>query len=144
DRRVRAVPPRRPWGGRDRARPERRSPVRFRAGRPREARAPRQGEDGNRGGRGMNDEVKFLTHEIGSLAKPPWLVKTSAGKPLDGADLEHARVWGERLEVPGFAELVELLQGGPGNGDAHEVARWSSRYAVRLLESAGLDLVYDG
>ena len=26
--------------------------------------------------------VRFLTHEVGSLAKPPWLVKTSAGRPL--------------------------------------------------------------
>ncbi|HEX9236787.1 MAG TPA: hypothetical protein VF972_10970, partial [Actinomycetota bacterium] len=28
--------------------------------------------------------------------------------------------------------------------DRQEVARWSSRYGVRLLESAGLDVVYDG
>ena len=38
-----------------------------------------------------NGEVKFLTHEVGSLAKPPWLVKTSAGKPLQDSDIEHAR-----------------------------------------------------
>ena len=38
-------------------------------------------------------EAKFLTHEVGSLAKPPWLVKTSAGKPLDESDIEHARVF---------------------------------------------------
>ena len=30
-----------------------------------------------------NGDIKFLTHEVGSLAKPPWLVKTSAGTPLD-------------------------------------------------------------
>ena len=32
-------------------------------------------------------ELNFLTHEIGSLAKPPWLVKTSQGRVLRIADL---------------------------------------------------------
>jgi 5-methyltetrahydropteroyltriglutamate--homocysteine methyltransferase len=86
--------------------------------------------------------LTFLTHEIGSLAKPPWLVKTSAGKDLEPADVEHARAWGEKLGVEGHEELVELLE-RPGR-DPDEVARWSSRYALRLLESAGLDVVYDG
>ena len=45
-----------------------------------------------------NGDIKFLTHEVGSLAKPPWLVKTSAGKPLEESDIEHARAWGEKLE----------------------------------------------
>ena len=34
--------------------------------------------------------MSFLTHEIGSLAKPPWLVKATAGTPLDESDVEHA------------------------------------------------------
>jgi 5-methyltetrahydropteroyltriglutamate--homocysteine methyltransferase len=89
-------------------------------------------------------EVRFLTHEVGSLAKPPWLVKTSAGRPLEPADGEHAAVWGERLAVPGHEELVELLRGGPGVEHADEIARWSSRYAVRLQEQAGLEVVWDG
>src|SRR5439155_13295489 len=42
------------WGGGDRPRPERRSSVRFRAGRAGETRAPGQGEDGNHGGSGIN------------------------------------------------------------------------------------------
>ena len=92
----------------------------------------------------MND-VKFLTHEIGSLAKPPWLVKTTAGRPLDAADVEHADRWGERLGVPGYEELVELLSNPTGSADEkREIARWSSRYGLRLLESAGLDVVWDG
>ena len=37
----------------------------------------------------MNDS-RFLTHEIGSLAKPPWLVKTSQGRGLDQSDLADA------------------------------------------------------
>ena len=88
--------------------------------------------------------VRFLTHEVGSLAKPPWLVKPSAGRPLDGSDVEHARTWGERLSVPGHEELVALLEQGPGEEAKDEIARWSSRYALRLQEQAGLDVVWDG
>ena len=44
-------------------------------------------------------EQKFLTHEIGSLAKPPWLVKTAQGRELDPGDIEHARSWGEKVGV---------------------------------------------
>jgi 5-methyltetrahydropteroyltriglutamate--homocysteine methyltransferase len=91
----------------------------------------------------MSDEkLHLLTHEIGSLAKPPWLVKASAGRPLEEEDVEHARRWGERLDVSGYEQLVESLR-APAP-DAEELGRWSSRYALRLLESAGLDVVYDG
>jgi 5-methyltetrahydropteroyltriglutamate--homocysteine methyltransferase len=82
-------------------------------------------------------DVRFLTHEIGSLAKPPWLVKTSAGRPLEDSDIDHAERWGSKVE-----ELVDLLR--QPERDADEVARWSSRYALRLLESAGVEVVYDG
>ena len=45
--------------------------------------------------------VRFLTREIGSLAKPPWLVKARRSVPLDEADVAHAKTWGERLGVDG-------------------------------------------
>ena len=86
--------------------------------------------------------MKLLTHEIGSLAKPPWLVKTSAGTPLDASDVEHARIWGEKVGVDGYEELVETLE--HGKPDKAELGRWASRYALRLLESAGIEVVYDG
>jgi 5-methyltetrahydropteroyltriglutamate--homocysteine methyltransferase len=86
--------------------------------------------------------MKLLTHEIGSLAKPPWLVKAAAGRGVGEEDVEHARSWGERLEVENHDELLTLLQ--KPDADIGELGRWSSRYAVRLLESAGLDVVYDG
>ena len=54
-----------------------------------------------------NGEIKFLTHEVGSLAKPSWLVKTSAGKPLEESDIEHAQAWGDKLEV--------MAEAGPGD-----------------------------
>ncbi len=89
-----------------------------------------------------NGEVKFLTHEVGSLAKPAWLVKTSAGKPLEESDIEHARAWGEKVGVEGHEELVDLLQ--QDERDPDEIARWASRYCMRLQESAGVDWIWDG
>ncbi|HYM50824.1 MAG TPA: hypothetical protein VET65_09680 [Candidatus Limnocylindrales bacterium] len=87
----------------------------------------------------------LLTHEVGSLDKPGWRVKAFAGQPLAESDYEEARRWGERLQVPEYPKLIELLRQGPLDREQkHAVQRWSSLYAVRLLESAGLDVVYDG
>jgi 5-methyltetrahydropteroyltriglutamate--homocysteine methyltransferase len=90
----------------------------------------------------------LLTHEVGSLAKPNWRVKANAGRSIEDRDVEDARLWGERLGVPDHQALVELLrraQSEPLTGDQrNEIKRWSSRYGLALLESAGLDVVYDG
>jgi len=87
----------------------------------------------------------LLTHEIGSLAKPGWRVKAIAGAALTEADIEDARVWGERLGVEGHEALLEILRQSPLDADQKQhVKDWSSRYGVRLCESAGLDVVYDG
>jgi 5-methyltetrahydropteroyltriglutamate--homocysteine methyltransferase len=87
----------------------------------------------------------LLTHELGSLAKPNWRVKAIAGRPLDEGDLEEVRAWGERLDVEGHQGLIDLLRSGSLDADAKaEVKRWSSRYGVRFLEKAGLDVIYDG
>jgi 5-methyltetrahydropteroyltriglutamate--homocysteine methyltransferase len=87
----------------------------------------------------------LLTHEVGSLDKPGWRVKAYAGQPLTEADVEDARAWGERLKVPDYPKLLELLRQTPLNKEQKtDLQRWSSLYALRLLESAGLDVVYDG
>ena len=89
--------------------------------------------------------VSFTTREIGSLAKPSWRVKTFAGRPLEEADVREAERWGERLGVPDYERLVELLTVGEfGSDERSEVDDWAARYALRLLEQAGLDVVYDG
>jgi len=91
------------------------------------------------------DHKPLLTHEVGSLDKPGWRVKAYAGKPLDDKDLEEARTWGERLQVPEYERLIDLLRHAPFSKEQKaELQRWSSLYAVRLEESAGLDVVYDG
>ena len=90
----------------------------------------------------MTNHVRFPTREIGSLAKPSWRVKTFAGRLLDEGDIAEAERWGKRLEVDGFEKLVEAL--GRGEHDLAEIDDWAARYALRLLERAGLDVVYDG
>ena len=45
--------------------------------------------------------VRFVTREIGSLAKPSWRVKAFAGRPLEESDFVAAEEWGRRLEVEG-------------------------------------------
>jgi 5-methyltetrahydropteroyltriglutamate--homocysteine methyltransferase len=88
----------------------------------------------------------LLTHEIGSLDKPGWRVKAYAGRGLEEKDVEEARTWGQRLGVPRYDELEDLLRQSPltTREQKDEVKRWASRYALRLEESAGLDVVYDG
>ena len=99
-------------------------------------------------GNGAIDLVRtpLLTHEVGSLDKPAWRTKAFAGKRLDPKDVEDARAWGERVGVDGHEELIELLERSPLTDpqDKAEVKRWSSRYALRMEEHAGLDVVYDG
>jgi len=91
------------------------------------------------------DHKPLLTHEVGSLDKPGWRVKAYAGKPLEDKDLEEARIWGDRLQVPEYERLIDLLRHAPFTKEQKaELQRWSSLYAVRLEESAGLDVVYDG
>jgi len=93
----------------------------------------------------MVDHRPLLTHEIGSLDKPGWRVKAYAGKSLDHADFDEAASWGQRLQVPEYERLVDLLHHAPFDKEKRaEIQRWSSLYALRLEESAGLDVVYDG
>ncbi|HZB85110.1 MAG TPA: hypothetical protein VE289_00965, partial [Gaiellaceae bacterium] len=86
--------------------------------------------------------VRFLTREIGSLAKPPWRVKSFAGRPLEEADITEAERWGKRLEVERHDDLVEGLRAG--SLTPSQIDDWAVTYAIRLLERAGLDVVYDG
>jgi 5-methyltetrahydropteroyltriglutamate--homocysteine methyltransferase len=86
--------------------------------------------------------IRFPTREIGSLAKPSWRVKAFAGRPLEEQDLAEAERWGRRLEVEGHDRLVESLRSG--KLDLGEIDAWAARYAIRLQERTGLDIVYDG
>lgn len=94
---------------------------------------------------------QFITHEVGSLAKPEWRVKANMGRHIDGSDITNAISWGERLGVDP-QPLVEILDRGtqllPGEklsvSERREVRYQAAVYATRLQEEAGLDVVYDG
>src|SRR5918998_1841686 len=90
-------------------------------------------------------EIRFLTREIGSLAKPGWRVKAIAGRPVEERDVEEARGWGQRLGIDP-EELAEILRKGEGfiDEEKQKVQDYAALYGIRLLETAGLDVVYDG
>src|ERR687885_1590113 len=91
-------------------------------------------------------EIRFVTREIGSLAKPGWRVKPVAGRPVEQTDVKEAQKWGERLGVEGVEELTGILRKGEGFSDEEKqkIQDFAALYGIRLLESAGLDVVYDG
>ncbi|MEM3574390.1 MAG: hypothetical protein QXQ76_01415 [Candidatus Bathyarchaeia archaeon] len=86
----------------------------------------------------------FETMEIGSLSKPAWRVKAYRGEPASEADLAEARAWGERLGIEGHGALLEALRAPDSPERRRAALEWSAVYAIRLLESAGLDVVFDG
>ena len=59
----------------------------------------------------------LLMHEVGSLGKPPWRVKPFSAGRVDASDVDDAREWGQRLNVPDYQQLVELLERGAWDGD---------------------------
>jgi 5-methyltetrahydropteroyltriglutamate--homocysteine methyltransferase len=69
-------------------------------------------------------------------------VKSFAERPLEDADIAEAEGWGKRLEIEGHDELVEGLRAG--SLTLSQIDDWAATYAIRLLEKAGLDVVYDG
>ncbi len=91
-------------------------------------------------------EIRFVTREIGSLAKPGWRVKAIAGRPVEKTDVEDARRWGERLGVEVVEELTELLRKGEDftGEEKQKIQDYAALYGIRLLENTGLDVVYDG
>src|SRR5918993_1582541 len=90
-------------------------------------------------------EIRFVTREIGSLAKPGWRVKAIAGRPVEGKDVEEAREWGWRLGIDS-GELAKILRKGGSftNEEKVKIQDFAALYSIRILEHAGLDVVYDG
>lgn len=90
----------------------------------------------------VNPTKLFPTQEIGSLAKPGWLVRATRGQRPSAADLAELDRWAERLEIPGVEALRALL--AAERPDKDRVRDWAALFAIRLQEAAGLDVVYDG
>jgi 5-methyltetrahydropteroyltriglutamate--homocysteine methyltransferase len=84
--------------------------------------------------------------EIGSLPKTLWRLKAFEKEGVDAAALAQARDEGRRLGIAEAGDLVRLLEKGKGfsKDEKAGIKRWASRYSLRYLEEAGLDIVYDG
>lgn len=94
---------------------------------------------------------QYITHEVGSLAKPEWRVKAIAGKQITDHDINLATEWGNIFDVDS-SSLVDVLEraktlqtGEKLSLPERKLIRDSAAvYATRLQEKAGLDVVYDG
>jgi 5-methyltetrahydropteroyltriglutamate--homocysteine methyltransferase len=94
----------------------------------------------------MTDRPLFPAQEIGSLAKPRWQLLGQRGEPLDARargefDADDARLkFGSEL-----ADAREALLAGRSREAGGEAIRdLGALFALRYLEGAGLDRVYDG
>lgn len=87
----------------------------------------------------------FTTFEIGSLAKPLWRTKPFTNTPINDNDINEAKKWGEFLNVEN-EELLQILSKKKNftPEEKRKIINYSSLYAVRLQEKAGLDWVFDG
>lgn len=87
----------------------------------------------------------FPLQEIGSLPKTLWRLKAFEKGGLDDEALAQARDEGRRLGIDA-APLESLLakRTGFSKDEKATIKQWASRYSLRYLEDAGLDIVYDG
>jgi len=97
----------------------------------------------NVSGRSLMDKL-FPTQEIGSLAKPSWRVKGYRGEPLAKEDIAEALSWGRKLGIANLDTFTEVLHGKDSARRRKAMLEWSAKYAIKFLESAGLDVVFDG
>lgn len=89
-------------------------------------------------------ERLFPTQEIGSLAKPRWLIKTLRELEITQKDLDEAVYWGKELGISNYEELIRLLRSSDAGLNPKQIWNWGSLYSIRFLEATGLDYVYDG
>ncbi len=94
----------------------------------------------------------LLTQEVGSLAKPNWRVAAVVDKEITLDHVQQARTWADRL---GFDPIevedilcqsrIQIRENGKLAADKKaEIKLLAARFAVRLQEKAGLDIIYDG
>jgi len=88
----------------------------------------------------------FPTQEVGSLRKPFWLVEGLRGNVLSAEAFAEMRKWAKTVAIPEGQDprIGKLLDGKVGDLTAQDLREVGSLFALRYLEKAGLDLVYDG
>lgn len=94
-------------------------------------------------------EGVLLTQEVGSLAKPSWRVEPINGLPVTDRHIEEAAAWAARLGIDpeeSAGVLLAAREAGPDLDDESKITirRLAALYAIRLQETAGLDILYDG
>ncbi len=91
-------------------------------------------------------ERLFPCQEVGSLARPRWQLRAQRGEPLDDAARQELDRWDRQLgfaaELPGVAATLRAGRADPSARE--QVGELASLFALRYLEAAGLDRVYDG
>jgi 5-methyltetrahydropteroyltriglutamate--homocysteine methyltransferase len=87
----------------------------------------------------------FLTQEIGSIAKPNWLVKKLRERELTDNDWNELRYWLDFSGIKDYEELEGLLSKSELTEDNRKkLTQWSSILVLRCFEKIGLDIIYDG
>ncbi len=86
----------------------------------------------------------FPTQEIGSLAKPTWRTKAYRGERLSKKEIAEAISWGRRLGLENLTDLEDLLSEEDLPQRKQALLEWSSLFAIRLFEEAGLDIIFSG
>ncbi len=94
----------------------------------------------------------LLTQEVGSLAKPDWRVNAIAGNEITRDQIHTAATWADRLDLDPIETEDILCQArhqirtvGELDPDyKSSIKLLAARFAVRLQEKAGLDILYDG
>jgi 5-methyltetrahydropteroyltriglutamate--homocysteine methyltransferase len=86
----------------------------------------------------------FLTQEIGSLPKAPWLLAYLRNREIGSADLKDLERWSKTTGFEDESEVRSILSSPRSLKNQQRLRELASIYAIRYLESAGLDFVYDG
>ncbi|MEO0092682.1 MAG: hypothetical protein ABIK67_00280 [candidate division WOR-3 bacterium] len=90
-------------------------------------------------------DVLFPTQEIGSIAKPNWLVKKRRGQELKASDWEELRYWLDFAQIKEYDELKDLLKRKALTlKEKNRLVEWSSILVLKCFEKIGLDIIYDG
>ena len=92
---------------------------------------------------------QLLTQEVGSLAKPSWRVQPINGLPITDNHIAEAVDWAQRLDLDPEVAIDVLgtaraSEGPISEESAEAIKLLAARYAIRLQEKAGLDILYDG
>lgn len=87
----------------------------------------------------------FPTQEIGSIARPNWLIKKLRGVGLKNADLEELNHWIEFSSFERREELKAIIgKEKLEEEDKNTLKSLSSLLVIRCFEKVGLDILYGG